>query len=252
MRYNRLITFGDSFTFGHGLADCYISPIHPGRHPSKIGWVNKLAAKLNINEIYNYSSPGASNRLITHRIFNIDEFTEKDLVICQFTFYERDFYYNNEGGVINVGTWNIDPSKPENCIEFWEYYLNRGKEETIHRSFELFSLSALYLLTKPCTTYAMVTPQFEQQKDFKSKHPDGILNHYEMYTSPANRNKFIEVTFPIVEKFFNAQKHYRDTTKFKIEHNDYALDNLHYGPKSQKFLSERLAEEIRKTHYPNI
>lgn len=44
---SRLIAFGCSHTYGHGLPDCFIPPHRPGTDPSKLSWPYPLGELLN-------------------------------------------------------------------------------------------------------------------------------------------------------------------------------------------------------------
>lgn len=83
----RLVTFGCSFTYGHGLADCFIPPREPGPVPSKFAWPQLLANELKVDCI-NMSVPGASNKEILNTLLNF-KFDSSDIVIIMWTFVER-------------------------------------------------------------------------------------------------------------------------------------------------------------------
>lgn len=80
----RLIAFGDSFTYGHHLPDCVSSP-------SEYAWP-KILGNLLGRTVINKSSPGSSNIEI---LFNVLEFKfqPSDLVIMGWTFVHRDLIY---------------------------------------------------------------------------------------------------------------------------------------------------------------
>ena len=61
-----LVTFGCSFTYGHGLHDC-IDPDGQshGPLPSVLAWPNQLKSISNFKTVDNVAEPGASNKLIT-------------------------------------------------------------------------------------------------------------------------------------------------------------------------------------------
>jgi hypothetical protein len=87
----RLVTFGCSYTFGHGLVDCFMPPTNPGLHPSSYAWPNLLAKKLGY-ECLNLSNPGSGNFEILMRILQTS-FEKDDLVITQFSFFNRYEFY---------------------------------------------------------------------------------------------------------------------------------------------------------------
>lgn len=99
MRYERLVTFGCSLTYGHGLPDCVgKDKKHPGPMPSKMGWPNKLATFLGLgSKVENISRPGASNNWIWLNAMDF-EFSARDLVVFNWTYLESrwDIKINKE------------------------------------------------------------------------------------------------------------------------------------------------------------
>jgi hypothetical protein len=99
----RLITFGDSFTYGHGLEDCHIPAKKvflgskeqdaPGPSPSKYAWPQLLGDLLGL-EVINKSVPGNSNLQVLRDILSFDGFEPLDLVIVGWSFKERDTIFN--------------------------------------------------------------------------------------------------------------------------------------------------------------
>lgn len=85
---NRLIAFGCSNTFGHGLEDCWdIDNKYPGEHPSKFAWPSLLADKLFL-ECINKALPGASNKLIMNQVINFP-FAPNDTVVIMWSYFDR-------------------------------------------------------------------------------------------------------------------------------------------------------------------
>lgn len=84
---SRLITFGCSNTYGHGLADCHVEPNLHGPNPSKLAWPSLLANMLDL-ELINCSNPGASNIHILWKLLNFN-FADDDLCIIMWTFFGR-------------------------------------------------------------------------------------------------------------------------------------------------------------------
>ena len=60
--HKRLITFGCSNTYGHGLPDCHVPPNEAGPNPSKVAWPQLLADRRGL-ECVNLGQPGGSNKL---------------------------------------------------------------------------------------------------------------------------------------------------------------------------------------------
>lgn len=83
---SRLITFGCSYTFGHGLADCTNY-----KDPSKLGWASVLSNKMNL-PLVNISAPGASNLEILYNILNF-KFEQDDVVVIMWSLSLRDLKF---------------------------------------------------------------------------------------------------------------------------------------------------------------
>ena len=87
---SRLLCFGDSFTFGHGLPDAVWSHLddnEPVETPSKYSWPSKLAAMMDL-EVVNAGSPGASNKEIWDTILRT-KFTRDDRVCIMWSHTHR-------------------------------------------------------------------------------------------------------------------------------------------------------------------
>lgn len=72
----RLITFGDSYTFGQGLDGTDIAHLSP--HPD--AWPEHMGRLLGVDTVLNNSTPGSSNKLIWLNALNFD-FQPGDVVI---------------------------------------------------------------------------------------------------------------------------------------------------------------------------
>ena len=82
-KMRRLVTFGDSFTYGHYLPDNLTQ-----------SWPAVLASKLNY-ELVNKAVPGSSNVEILAEILTFT-FQPDDLVIVGWTFIERDIIFQKQ------------------------------------------------------------------------------------------------------------------------------------------------------------
>ena len=101
---SRLVTFGCSYTYGQGMADCYITDTKPGPVPSVYAWPTVLAKYLN-RECVNLSVPGCSNKRICYDLVNAN-FKEDDLVIVSWTHNERSCIIK-ETEIIDIGPWQF-------------------------------------------------------------------------------------------------------------------------------------------------
>lgn len=88
---SRLISFGDSFTWGTDLSDD-----DPGRQqPSKLTWPSLFANKLGLEYIC-LAKPGASNHEITRLFFNYSKsITKDDLIVVNWTWLDRWEYFDS-------------------------------------------------------------------------------------------------------------------------------------------------------------
>jgi hypothetical protein len=92
-----LFAFGDSFTYGHGLEDCWVKqgddykvgPVH-----SQYAWPSLLAKDLDYN-LKNLSHPGSSNLAILHKILNTN-FDTNSLCVIMWSYPHRDMIFNKE------------------------------------------------------------------------------------------------------------------------------------------------------------
>jgi hypothetical protein len=91
INFKRIVVFGCSHTYGHGLEDCIIENNLPGPVPSKFAWPELLSQEFNL-EVVNMAKPAASNLEILSRILSF-EFLETDLVIVQWTYTVRDLLF---------------------------------------------------------------------------------------------------------------------------------------------------------------
>lgn len=117
---SRLIAFGCSHTYGHGLPDCNIDCIYPGKFPSKLGWPSTVAKYLN-RQCVNKASPGASNKEIWHNIINF-KFRKTDIAVILWANHERSTVFTNAKSVIKIGPWMETPSSRSYYAELYNTY----------------------------------------------------------------------------------------------------------------------------------
>ena len=103
----RLVTFGCSFTYGHGLPDCHVEPNLPGDSPSQHAWPNLLAKKLGY-DCLNLSVCGSGNYQILLDILRTD-FKPDDVVVIGYSYFTRFNYYQmidkiSEGALVKYET----------------------------------------------------------------------------------------------------------------------------------------------------
>lgn len=88
-KISRLITFGDSYTFGQELTD-----------PATSSWPALIAKKYNLNLI-NYAQPGYSNDAIIENVVE-HRYTSNDLVIICFSMINRFYFEDQQGWFVTI------------------------------------------------------------------------------------------------------------------------------------------------------
>lgn len=202
----RLLTFGCSFAYGHGLPDCYIPPDMPGNQPSKHAWTQLLADKLKY-ECVNLSAPGSGNFQILIEILKTN-YQKDDLVIIAFSYFTRyDFYKMTD---------KIDRG------------INVNYEGSEHKQHILAELGIKYL----------------EEKTFWSNWL--AIQHCELFLNSKNIKNYSFMGIPIGAReekpeLINLKNFIYDMPFFL---KDKALDNEHPGLESHKLLAENIYDKI--------
>lgn len=104
----RLIAFGDSFTYGHGLKDCYEAGTGaPGPIASRFAYP-QILGNLTNRKTFNYSYPGQSNKQMAKKAVDF-EFQEDDWVIFMWTFFDRHCVFENSTSPTKeISAWQAD------------------------------------------------------------------------------------------------------------------------------------------------
>jgi len=219
---SRLIAFGDSQTYGHGLPDCWdYEKKTLLKEPSKLSWPNYLVKHLGLDEVVltNYTaSPGASNLEILYKILCFD-YKPGDVVTIYWSFTARDIIFN-EQYYGKVGAWDTNKMREQIKIGNWidtdlvkNWYAVHSKEDYVLRSWFYIHHAECFLNTKSIENYSILTEPPPLQKIFP-----GYLN------------------------FKNVDFHH-DYRKIYVD-NEKALDGLHGGIKCN--------EETAKTFHDFI
>ena len=131
--YRRLITFGDSFTYGHWLDK-------DNQYPSAQAWPKLLGNMLNV-DVINKSIPGYSNIQILRDILNFEDFQPSDMIIVGWTYALRDYIFRkNLLGIdtsIQVSPWHKDSKFIKKWID-------------IHSDLDLSIRAGLYMHHAEC------------------------------------------------------------------------------------------------------
>lgn len=209
---SRLVTFGCSHTYGHGLEDCIIEGNRPGPLPSKFAWPNHLGNMLGLETI-NMARPGASNLEILCNILKFD-FQDTDIVVILWTDHARDLVFipyptgPNGLGFMPIGTWM---TLEDNGVDV-ESWLK------VHNDYDLYVRSLMNI-----------------------HHAESYLENKKIKNKSFSINqKNLSHTFPDFLKINNlSNAELWDLMFFQY---DKALDGGHPGPIAQ----QKLAEEIYK------
>ena len=90
----KLVTFGCSFTYGHGLSDCIAEDGSNGPTASEQAWPSMLG-KLTGMKVDNASEPGSSNLMITKAIVDYSKYTKDTVVVVMWSNNDRETIYND-------------------------------------------------------------------------------------------------------------------------------------------------------------
>ena len=204
---SRLIGFGCSFTYGHGLIDCFDPPFDPGKKASEYSWVGCLSRQLKIPSI-NLARPGSSNLEILYRILNF-KFEPNDIAVILWTDIARDLIWKKEPDYPGdlefqpIGSWmTLDNDKIDYsawlslhsdidliirtwfCVHHAECFLeNRGIKNLSFfiNTKEMFDNVPEYITTKNVSKLDASSLLFTNDLALDSRHP-----------GPQAHNKFAE------------------------------------------------------------
>jgi hypothetical protein len=202
----RIITFGCSITYGHGLSDCYIPPNDPGPAPSQQGWPNMLSEYYNVI-LDNQSAFGNSNLAILNDILKY-EFLKGDVAIIMWSFTGRDLIFDKknlfgEQKTIPVGIW-----QDNELANHWKF---------VHSDADIATRSWFYIHHATLFLKSINIPVYNILSDYR------VFKKYK-------------------PKFLNLK--YYDIGKYATVPIDHALDNRHPGPKTQKLIADKIKKII--------
>ena len=164
MEKNRLIAFGCSLTYGHGLPDCHEPPKQPGNTHSNMGWPS-IISKYMDRECINMSSPGSSNKKIWNTITNFN-FKSDDIVFIQWSYIERTAILKKDQ-IIDLGPWS------ENS-----YYETYDTHDSTLMSKLFVSHSNMFLELKNIKVYNIVPGKNELTL---LRFKDTLIDHIPVY-----------------------------------------------------------------------
>jgi len=215
----KLVFFGDSYTYGHGLSDCLDKKGHAGPMPSKLGWAHLLCNMRNASG-RNFSSPGASNLEILWTMLTT-EIDPDEIIIVQWSFWNRDYLLDDEPSQIGLWHKNSEP-----------YYKIHSNSDMIKRNYLNINHGLLWLQQRPNTYLMLANYRFY----------NGLLNSSNLFNwNTVSKDEYSEI-LKLTDKLIS---HYFDDTEWL----DYAPDNEHPGIKTNvrwaNFVNQLLDEKMK-------
>lgn len=197
---SRLITFGCSLAYGHGLSDCIKQPYNePGETASQQAFPALVARKLN-RECLNLSRPGASNKEIWNNAVNYN-YHSKDIVVVHWTYPDRNIVYKDDNTIIELAPWN---DNTESKLFYKHFHSNRDTNDDFYQ--RLDQLNNLYT-----------------RLDLKF-----------LFLIPANKY------YSEQPSWCNAKIAEHSIEKLCRDNNDFALDKIHPGENSHFELARQI------------
>jgi hypothetical protein len=165
---SRLIVFGCSHTYGHGLDDCY----HDTSKPSKLVWGSVIAKQLN-RQLINKSFPGASNKYIWDQIINT-QFETGDLVIILWSYMSRNTILLGKNKVVHLSHAHLDTDEKSAA-----YFKHLHSNYDSRRMTELYIRDATnYLETTGAEFYQLIANKYEDSLFGGIAHLDLYIDDY--------------------------------------------------------------------------
>ena len=180
-KYNRLVVFGSSDTYGAHLPDC-----NPNTQleikPSVYAWPNILGEKMGM-PVNNMATPGASNKEILLSILT-SSIVETDLVIVCWTYISRTYIVRDDN--------SLDKIYPSSKTELSEsYYRLYDANNLVHNTMLNISHADLFFLNKKCDIYNFYTdPLMHLKTNSILPNPSLVyLNKYKVTVDRATDRK---------------------------------------------------------------
>ena len=215
----KLIAFGDSYTYGHGLIDCWVKNSNNAYIAdnlcSQYAWPALVAKELGC-EVVNRSSPGFSNLAILHRLLNTS-FDQNSMCVIMWSFPFRDMIFDKKYlPHMQIMNKTIDHTNRTAIVGSWM------RDE----------LTKNWILTHNSTDLVMRTWLHIHHANL---YLDSInMPHYNFFVDynciKAHKPSFISIPF----KDILAQRFI-----------DKALDGYHPGPLSQERMAKEIAQIIK-------
>jgi len=217
----KLVTFGCSFTYGHGLADCMAEDGSNGPTASEQAWPSVLG-KLTGMEVDNASEPGSSNLMITKAIVDYSKYTKDTVVVVMWSNNDRETIYKTGNEKLHMLPGFLDDTMPGT---FWFDKDKNNFKKTVTTYYENYHEDWNATLNQ--TIRMNFVHAFLKNKGIKSFHV-----HSEHHRLDINYFKKFNVR-DLNLKYFNWKNNF---------HIDDALDvpNPHPGPNSHKLMATNI------------
>jgi len=206
----KIIFFGDSFTYGDGLPDCMGGGergLGEGPKPSKLGWANLLCEMRGASG-RNLSKSGSSNIEILWNMLHT-EIEPDEIIIVQWSFWNRDCLLDDPVTTILPNHVDRPPVIP--------YYKLHSNSDMINRNWLNINHGLLWLKQKPNHFF-----MFSNERAYTG-------TRFRAYCE-SDKNK-IKLTDEMSSHYFND-----------LHWLDMADDDDHAGPKT----NARWAETVNK------
>jgi hypothetical protein len=147
LKYNRLLVFGSSDTYGSHLPDC-IPTSTLERTPSAYAWPNILGEKM-FMPVNNMAIPGASNSEILLTMLTSEVF-ETDLVVVCWTLVNRTYLLRDDASLDKI--FPLSETKPAEL--FYKLY---DDNNLVHHTMLDVLHANLFFSNKKCNIYNFYT-----------------------------------------------------------------------------------------------
>ena len=217
----KLVTFGCSFTYGHGLSDCMAEDGSNGPTASEQAWPSVLG-KLTGMKVDNVSEPGSSNLMITKAIVDYSKYTKDTVVVVMWSNNDRETIYKTGNEKLHMLPGFLDDTMPGT---FWFDKDKNNFKNTITTYYENYHEDWNATLNQ--TIRMNFVHAFLKNKGIKSFHV-----HSEHHRLDINYFKKFNVR-DLNLKYFNWKNNF---------HIDDALDipKPHPGPRSHALMATNI------------
>jgi hypothetical protein len=217
----KLVTFGCSFTYGHGLSDCMAEDGSNGPTASEQAWPSVLG-KLTGMKVDNASEPGSSNLMITKAIVDYSKYTKDTVVVVMWSNNDRETIYKTGNEKLHMLPGFLDDTMPGT---FWFDKDKNNFKKTITTYYENYHEDWNATLNQ--TIRMNFVHAFLKNKGIKNFHV-----HSEHHRLDINYFKKFNVR-DLNLKYFNWKNNF---------HIDDALDipKPHPGPRSHALMATNI------------